>query len=81
MPKQDIKRDYAEIVEFAEGYIGKRAIECIEAYARKRRIVEHRAGKAFWGKADDGEIIVSREGTVFFYIKGVKKGGQQQCFE
>lgn len=56
MPKQDIKRDYAEIVAFAEAYIGRPTIDCIEAYSQKRRIVSHRAGRAFWDKVDDGEI-------------------------
>lgn len=63
MPKQDIKRDYAEIVAFAQAYIGCPAIDCIEAYAQKRRIVWHRAGRAFWDKVDDGEIKVGPIGT------------------
>lgn len=63
MPKQDVKRDYAEIVAFAQAYIGCPAIDCIEAYAKKRRIVSHRIGRAFWNKVYEGEIKVSPIGT------------------
>ena len=53
---RNYERDYAEIVAFSAGFIGRKAVECIEAYARKRKIVEHRASRAFWDKVEDGEI-------------------------
>jgi len=55
---RDYARDYRELPKFAEQFKGKTTMECIEAYARKRKIVEHRAGKAFWNLADDGIIRV-----------------------
>lgn len=58
MPRRDIARDYAEIVGFAAGFVGKTALECIEAYAAKRRIAVGRAGRAFWDKVDEGEITL-----------------------
>jgi hypothetical protein len=58
-------------VSFAQKYVGRRAVECIEAYARKRKIVDHRAAKAFWAKNDEGNIktVVDAEG--FEVITGV----------
>jgi len=58
MAKRNVARDYAEIVGFAAQYIGKPAIECIDAYAAKRRIAVSRAGRAFWDKVDEGEITL-----------------------
>lgn len=55
---RDYARDYRELPKFAEQFKGKTTMECIEAYAHKRKIVEHRAGKAFWNLADDGIIRV-----------------------
>ena len=36
---RDYSRDYKELPVFAEKYIGKRAVDCIDAYAKKRRVV------------------------------------------
>jgi hypothetical protein len=69
MAKQNIARDYAEIVSWAERYKGRPTLECIQDYAKHRRMGTHRAGKAFWDKADAGEIsIVLVSGIAF--IKG-----------
>jgi hypothetical protein len=64
MAKQDKARDYREIVSFSQKFIGRKAVECIEAYAAKRKMAEHRAGKAFWDKVDEGLIktVVDAEG-------------------
>ena len=59
MMARHIAVDYAEIQKYAAGLIGKRATECIEAYARKRRIIEYKAGNAFWSKVF-GEAIQLR---------------------
>ena len=55
---RNYKRDYEELPSFAVKFAGKTTLECIEAYAAKRKIVSHRAGKAFWNLVDDGEIAV-----------------------
>lgn len=55
---RDYARDYKELPVFAEQFKGKSTMDCIEAYAKKRKIVEHRAGEAFWNLADDGVIKV-----------------------
>jgi hypothetical protein len=72
---RNIARDYAEIVSFAQEYIGERAVKCIEAYARKRKIVMHRAAKVFWAKNDNGDIqtIIDAEG--FEVITGIALEG------
>ena len=68
---RDYERDYREIATFAGDYIGKPAIECIDAYAEKRKIVSHRAGKVFWDKVDKGEIqIYTVDGRI--YIKAIR---------
>jgi hypothetical protein len=64
-------RDYAEIAKFAETFVGKRAIECITTYARKRKIVDHRAAKAFWSKVDSGIVTVITDTEGFEVITGV----------
>ena len=61
-------RDYAEIAAFARKFRGHPTLECIEAYAQKRKIVSHRAGKAFWAKVDDGEIEVHKGPDGLYYI-------------
>lgn len=68
--KQNTARDYNEIVQFAAGYLNKTTLECIEAYAAKRRIAAYRAGKAFWAQADAGAIQIHENGGLF-YIEGV----------
>ena len=55
---RNYQRDYAEIVDHAKKFKDKTTYECIEAYAAKRKIVFHRAGHAFWGNVDDGNIAV-----------------------
>ena len=59
---RDYARDYRELPKFAEQFKGKTTTECIEAYSKKRKIVEHRAGKVFWNLADDGIIRVEAVG-------------------
>ncbi len=61
---RNYKRDYEEITNYAKKYAGKTTLECIESYAAKRKMVSHRAGKAFWANVDDGEIKVN-------YINGI----------
>ena len=64
MPR-NYERDYREIAEHAKGFAGKTTYECIEAYAAKRKIVFHRAGRAFWAQVDDGNIeVVERHGLL-----------------
>ncbi len=58
---RNYKRDYEELPKFAQKYIGEPSANCIEAYAKKRGIVLHRAGKAFWNLVDDGIIKVKYE--------------------
>lgn len=69
---RDIARDYREITGFAAGYIGRRAVDCIDAYAAKRRMASYRAGRAFWDKVDDGEIVTENRGGIE-YIKNIKE--------
>jgi hypothetical protein len=69
---RNIARDYAEIVAFAQQFVGKRAIDCIQAYARKRKIVDRRAGKAFWAKNDGGYIQTLVDADGFEVIAGVE---------
>ena len=66
--KRDYERDRAEIVSVASKYQNMRAIDCIEDYAKKRKVVTHRIGKAFWSAVDNGEIgIYYADGAA--YIK------------
>lgn len=65
---RDTARDYRELPKFAQGYIGKPTLQCIEDYAAKRKIVSNRAGKAFWSLVDDGEISVCKATNGLFYI-------------
>jgi hypothetical protein len=69
MAQRNIKRDYDEIVKFSTNYIDKTTLECIEAYATKRKIISHRAGKAFWNNVDDGNIKVELINGLY-YIRG-----------
>lgn len=56
-------RDYQELPEFAKKYAGKTALECIEAYAKNRKVVSHRISAAFWDLVDSKEItIIMRNG-------------------
>lgn len=57
MPR-DYKRDYKELPEFSKKYNGCPAFECMEGYAKKRRIVIHRVADCFWQLVDDGLIPV-----------------------
>ena len=66
------KRDYDEITAFTGNYIGRTALDCIEAYAKKRKIVEHRAGSVFWDKVDQG-IISTESVDGVEYIKDINK--------
>jgi hypothetical protein len=50
------RTDYEQMLKLAKSNIGKKAIEVIEMFAAKRKIVSHRAGKVFWSLVDDGEI-------------------------
>lgn len=63
---RNYKRDYEELPQFAKNYIDKTALECIEEYAKKRKMVSHRAGSAFWDLVDDGVIKVRKEGILFY---------------
>ena len=63
---RNYKRDYEELPGFASTFIGKTTLECIEAYATKRKIASHRAGKAFWDLVDDGEIAVNYKGGIAY---------------
>ena len=63
---RNYKRDYEELPGFAKKYVGKAAIECIEAYAAKRKMVSHRAGSAFWELVDDGAISVTQINGLYF---------------
>ncbi len=67
---RNYKRDYEELPKFAEDFIGETAVACIEAYAAKRRIVEHRAATAFWNLVDDGQISVKEGASGISYIDG-----------
>ena len=63
---RNYKRDYKELPVFAKNYIGKSTLDCIEAYAAKRKIVSHRAGSAFWCLVDDGVINVVNNNGLYF---------------
>ena len=56
--KEDIQRIQREIKEI-QITISKDVTECVEAYAQKRKIVEYRAGGAFWNKVDEAIIEVA----------------------
>lgn len=53
---RDYKRDYSEIVKFAEKFIGKDSNECMDAYTAKRKMVWYRTARAFWAKVEEGSI-------------------------
>ncbi len=62
------RRDWEEMAEFAKGYAGKTTRECIEAYAAKRGIVTHRAGNAFWGHVDEGNIRITEKDCLLYIV-------------
>lgn len=65
---RNYKRDWEELPKFAQSFKGEKAIDCIEAYAEKRRIVLHRAAKAFWDLVDCGEIETAEKSDGYEYI-------------
>lgn len=60
------KKDYEELPCFAEGFKNKTTLECIEAYAQKRKVVSHRIGKVFWALVDEGKIEIYHANARFF---------------
>lgn len=66
---RNIKKDYEELPAFSKFYSGEKAVECIEAYAKKRRVVEHRICTAFWDCVEEGLIIVETRADGYEYIK------------
>lgn len=63
---RDYQRDYTELVGFSKAYQGKTTLQCIEDYSRKRKIVCHRTGKAFWSLVDQGKINVEEIDGICF---------------
>jgi hypothetical protein len=63
---RNYQRDYEEIAKFAAGFIGRPTLECIEAYAAKRKMVSHRVGSAFWGQVDEGVIKVIERSGIYY---------------
>jgi hypothetical protein len=59
--------DKPGMLRFAAGFIGMRTLDCIEAYAHKRKIVLHRAGQAFWDLVDEGLIVTAIQKDVEKY--------------
>ena len=58
---RDYKRDYQELPEFSKKYNNCEASECIESYAKKRKIVIHRVAKCFWDLVDQGKIPIGHD--------------------
>lgn len=66
MAGRDYDKDFRELPIFAKQYCNKPTLECIEAYAKKRKIVSHRAGKVFWELVDCGSIVVYAANGIFY---------------
>jgi len=49
--------DYSDMLNLAERSVGSRAVDIIDAFANKKRVVSHRAGKVFWALVEDGKIV------------------------
>jgi len=60
--------DYEQMTRFARAYIGQQTRDIIDAFAAKRRIGSHRAGKVFWALVDDGAIHVRYDNSGLAYI-------------
>ena len=68
MAKRNYIKDYQELPKFAERYIGKRTLECIDEYSEKRKCVHHRIAKAFWNLVEDKVINVEFISGLAFII-------------
>ncbi|MDR0881605.1 MAG: hypothetical protein LBP55_03565 [Candidatus Adiutrix sp.] len=49
--------DLTLMLKFATTFVGRACLDVIAGFARKRRIVDHRAASVFWNLVDDGRII------------------------
>jgi len=56
--------DYPSMLRLAKSNIGSRAIDVIDAFAKKKGVVSHRAGKVFWALVDEGQIVCT-------YVNGI----------
>lgn len=54
-------KDYQELPLFADKHKGATALQVIEEYARKRKVVSHRIGATFWELVEQGIIITNKE--------------------
>jgi hypothetical protein len=48
--------DKPGMLRLAAGFVGMGTLSCIEAYAHKRKIVLHRAARAFWALVAESAI-------------------------
>lgn len=67
---RNYQKDFDELPDFAKKYSGRTTLECIEAYAKRRKVVTHRIGIAFWALVDDGEIKIELDKVdQIYYVK------------
>lgn len=66
------------MLKFAQERVGERAVDVIDAFAAKRRIVSHRAGKVFWGLVDDGLVSCEADSQGYEILKAVREHGRQR---
>ncbi len=58
---RNYQKDFDDLPDFAKKYSGRTTLECIEAYANRRKVVTHRIGNAFYALVDDGEIKIEQD--------------------
>lgn len=63
-------RDYKELPKFAQGYIGKPTLQCIEDYAAKRKIVS-------WGTEDSSKLPALRAKAQFLIFAAMHYNNRQ----
>jgi|GEM_PF-1787798 len=61
--------DYSAMLNLAERSVGSRAIDIIAAFAEKKRVVSHRAGKVFWALVDGGQIVCTYDEGIAWVSK------------
>lgn len=66
---RNYQRDYNELPEYAAKHKGEKAVDVIESYAKKRKIVFHRASAAFYDLAYRGTILTEEKEDGYVYIK------------
>jgi hypothetical protein len=59
--RNTLPKDYEQMLKLAKSNIGKRAVDVMDEFTSKRKVVFHRAAKVFWTLVEEGKVSCKQD--------------------